>query len=103
MNKADYDILESKVLEVADDLIKNDDGSFTAIGVLEPDYFTIMGKMSNDSGDIAVFVQALGELLGSGGFLFEISKADIHHFENRYDEIRVVFQAQVNSLQILDK
>ena len=100
MDKAVYDVLEAKVLEVGNDLKKNEDGSFTAIGVLDPDYFTIMGKMKNDSGDIAVFVQALGEVLGEEGFLFEISKADIHRMENRYNEIRVVFQAQINSFQI---
>lgn len=89
----EYAQLENIVCECSEeDLMWDEDGTYISQTMLDPDYYTILGKVDSDKAEIKRYIQCHKETLESYGWGFEEVDGKIHHHDEKSDVVECRFR-----------
>ena len=91
--KEEYAALENIICECSESELQwDDDGTYIIQTPLDPDYYTILGKVDSDNEEVDRFRNAVKGCLQYYGWGFEDVDGTVHHYENRYDVVECRFR-----------
>ena len=74
------------------DLLWDNDGTYTSQTWLDPDYYTILGKVDSDEAEIKRYAKSVKDTLSEHGWGFENVDGKIHHNTKAYDIVECRFR-----------
>ena len=90
---AEYAALENIICECSEmDLLWDEDGTYISQTALDPDYYTILGKVENDEAEVKRYATCHKEVLAERGYDFEEVDGKVYHHENKCDMVECRFR-----------
>ena len=89
----EYGELENIICECSEmDLLWDEDGTYISQTTLDPDYYTILGKVENDEAEVKRYAKCHKEVLAEHGYGFDHVDGNVYHHENKCDMVECRFR-----------
>ena len=89
----EYAKLENIICECSEsELMWDEDGTYIVQTPLDPDYYTLNGKVGTDDEEVERFMNVVKGCLEYYGWGFEDVDGTVHHYKNRYDVVECRFR-----------
>ena len=90
---AEYAALENIICECSEmDLLWDEDGTYISQTTLDPDYYTILGKVENDEAEVKRYATCHKYVLAEHGYGFDHVDGKVYHHENKCDMVECRFR-----------